>query len=462
MAFVPSASAFSLPLPLWQQHPSIRVARYERKRKNGYDTEEDKDYHNGGEDGETTDGLSDLGLTNRSVILPPEEAHQYRVAGLRIDEELPDTKHFPHAPVPERNRKVNNRGSILKELSALSPPIYPPQSAAHQGNLRLHHLAVLTSVLHRCLLEGDYIRAGRAWGLIIREQFGGNSIDVRTDDRWGIGAEILLRKDLQVSDELPERERTDSGRHGVLPRLLFTRKGFEDAKQYYETLIIQHPYQKTAPNAISALHFYPAMFGLWIYVAQEESAYARRALEEKDSALLRESWEDEEAGSENEGQGDWRERYQNLAADIRAKELAEAERIAARMDGILTSPPYSDSPELLELRGMVSQWIADLLVSSLLSAKSDDEEYDNDHDMSALDGDDDVFMATAGADGVEARRERRIAMEKREAELSRSQEFMEKAQKRKRGVSSRLNDLHINRDIFPNDKARGLPCKKYI
>ncbi|KAL4996995.1 extracellular mutant protein 11-domain-containing protein [Aspergillus recurvatus] len=450
MAFVPSASAFSLPLPLWQQHPSLRVARYERKRKNEYDTGEDKDDHNSGEDGETTDGLSDLGLTNRSMILSPEEAHQYRVAGLPFNEELPDTKHFPHAPVKERNRKVNNRGSILKELSALSPPIYAPQSAAHQGNLRLHHLAVLTSVLHRCLLEGDYIRAGRAWGLIIREQFSGNSIDVRADDRWGIGAEILLRKDRQVSDELPEGERTDSSRDGDLSRLLFTRKGFEDAKQYYETLIVQHPYQKTAPNAISALHFYPAMFGLWIYVTQEESAYARRVLKKRDPASHRESWDDEEAGCENDGQDDWWERYQNLAAGIRAKELAEAERISARMDGVLTSPPYSDSPELLELRGMVSQWIADLLATSLPSAKGDDDEYDKDHYMAVVDGDDDVFMATAQADGVEARRERRIAMEKRQAELNRSQEFMERAKKRKRGE----NRQHQPRAIESSNQTR--------
>ncbi|KAL4986331.1 extracellular mutant protein 11-domain-containing protein [Aspergillus falconensis] len=449
MAFVPSASAFSLPLPLWQQHPSLRVSRYERKRKNEYNTDEDND-HNGGEDGETTDGLSDFGLTTRSVILSPEEAHQYRVAGLPLNEELPDTKHFPHAPIQERNRKVNNRGSILKELAELEPPIYAPQSAAHQGNLRLHHLAVLTSVLHRCLLEGDYIRAGRAWGLIVREHFSGNSVDVRTDDRWGIGAEILLRKDRQVSDELPEGERTDSGRYGDLPRLLFTRKGFEDAKQYYETLIIQHPYQKTAPNAISALHFYPAMFGLWIYVTQEESAYARRALEERDPASLREPWDDEGAGSENDCQDDWWERYQNLAAGIRAKELAEAERIAARMDGILISPPYSDSPELLELRGMVSQWIADLLISSLPSVKSDDDEDDNGHDMSAIDGDDDISMTTARADGVEARRARRVAMEKRQAELSRSQEFMERAQKRKRGE----NRQHQPRVMEPSIQTR--------
>ncbi|KAL4807101.1 extracellular mutant protein 11-domain-containing protein [Aspergillus unguis] len=443
MAFVPSASAFSLPLPQWQQPPSLRVEKYEsRKRKNQYDTgEEDSDDHPiGGEDGETTDAVSDFGLTDPSVILSPEEVRQYRVAGLSFNENLPSGQ-FPHGPVKERSRKVNNQGSVSKQLSALSPPIYIPQSAAHQGNLRLHHLAVLTSVLHRCLLDGDYIRAGRAWGLIIREQFGGKSIDVRSEDRWGIGAEILLRKDRQMTNESPGGGTTssdDPARAGASSKLLFTRKGFEDAKAYYETLIIQHPYQKTAPNATSALHFYPAMFGLWIYVAQEESEAARKALDEQDPAEIRETLEDEDI--EGDDRDDWLLKHQRLTAGIRTSELAEADRIAARMDGILTSPPYSDSPELLELRGMVSLWIADLLVSSLPFG-------DNDDDASLADNDDDVFMSTAQSDGVEARRERRIAMEKKQSEISRSKEFMDKAQQRRRGVSSRLKDLHLDEDM---------------
>lgn len=447
MAFTPSASAFSLPLPIWQQHPSLRVARYKsKKRKNQYDTgEEESDGHeNDGDGGETTDAVSEFGFNNPSVILSPEEARQYRVAGLSFDEELPGG-HFPHGPVKEKDSRPNNRHSIQRQLSALSPPIYAPQSAARQGNLRLHHLAVLTSLLHRCLLDGDYIRAGRAWGLIIREQFGGNPIDVREEDRWGIGAEILLRKDRQMSNELSRDENNDSdgpARHGIFSKLLFTKKGFEDAKAYYETLIIQHPYQRTAPNAISSLHFYPAMFGLWIYVTQEESNAARKTLEEQDPATLREVWGDQEI--ESDDREDWWPKYQRLAAKIRASELVEADRIATRIDSILTSPPYSDSPELLELRGMVSLWIADLLVSSLASGSSDEAEDERDPER---DTDEDVFMSAGQPDGVEARRERRIAMEKRQSELAKSREFMEKAQQRRRGVSSRLKDMHIDRDM---------------
>ncbi|KAL4917298.1 extracellular mutant protein 11-domain-containing protein [Aspergillus aurantiobrunneus] len=434
MALLPSASAFSLPVPLWQQDPSLRVTRYgSRKRKKQYDIGEDESDDDNGDDGETTDAVSDIGLTNPSIILSPEEAGQYRVAGLAFDEELPGGQ-FPHGPVKERNRK----------LSTLSPPVYVPQSAAHQGNLRLHHLAVLTSVLHRCLLERDYIRAGRAWGLLIREQFKGKPIDVRTEDRWGIGAEILLRRDYQMSGEAPERRMT--GNKGPLgldtfPKLLFTKKGFEDAINYYETLITQYPYQKSAPDAISALHFYPAMFGLWIYVAQEESAAARRALEERDPASLREGWDDEDAMFDDDGRDDWWENYQRLTAKIREQELAEAQMISVRMDESLTSPPYSDSPELLELRGMVSQWVADLLVSSLPSGDSNDNEVEDTYGIGIVDGDNDVFMSATRPDNVEARQERRAAMEKREMEIVKSKEFMDKAQQRRQGENRQHQPL---------------------
>ncbi|KAL5339558.1 extracellular mutant protein 11-domain-containing protein [Aspergillus crustosus] len=454
MAFEPSASAFSLPIPLWQQSPSLRVAKYEsRKRKKQYDTGEDEtDGHLSHDDGETTDAVSNHGYTAPSVVLSPDEAHQYRVAGLSFDEELPGG-HFPHGPAKETNRRVETRRSILKQASALSPPLYTPQSAAHQGNLRLRHLAVLTSMLHRCLLGGDYIRAGRAWGLVIREHFGGRPIDVRTEDRWGIGAEILLRKDHQISSALAEDPESGSGQHrggnGKLTKLLFTRKGFEDAKEYYETLIVLHPYQKTAPNAISALHFYLAMFGLWIYITQEESKTARSALDERDPASFGEASDDDDVDSENDSHTGWRDRHQRLAADIRANELTEADRIAGRMDGIITSPPYSDSPELLELRAMVSLWIADLLVSSLSSGQSDDDN-ESDHGRSGLDDDNDVFMAPAQPDSVQARRERRLAMEKRQLELAKSEEFMDKARQRRRGVSSKLESLHIDDDISLN------------
>ncbi|OOF90191.1 hypothetical protein ASPCADRAFT_519392 [Aspergillus carbonarius ITEM 5010] len=425
MASVPAASVFSLPLTPWQQPSSVRVAQYEpRKRKKDLDDWGD---NNDDVDGDTTDAASEAVPPGPSLTLSPDEAHQYRIAGLSFDQELPGGN-FPHAPI--------------KDLASLSSPIYPPQSAAHQGNLRLQHLAVLSSILHRCLLQKDFVRAGRAWGLILREEIGGTPVDVRTEGRWGIGAEILLRRGRQISDMASGKTQENDAGQSAVPSsgLLFTREGFENAKQYYERLIIQHPYRKAAPDAISSLHFYPAMFGLWIYVTQEESSVSRQRIWDTYGAVPDDNSEDEDTAAELHGHASSRQKTNAMIAGVRKSELDQAQKIAARMDEILGSPPYSDAPELLELRGMVSLWIADLFVSSLPSGQMD--EYMDNSDF------DDDSSESAGdiQDSLQERRERRLAIERKETEVQKSQEYFEKAKQRGKGVTSTFGDLHIDDD----------------
>ena len=430
MASVPSASAFSLPIPSWQQPQSARIARYDtRKRKKDYDgwgTEEDVF------EGETTDAGSEIAATGTSLILSPEEAHQYRIAGLSFDKELPGG-HFPHGPAKDETASNRGKDNIMKGLSSLTPPIYPPQSAAYQGNLRLQHLAVLSSILHRCLLDRDYVRAGRAWGLIIREEFQGNPIDVRAEGRWGIGAEILLRRDRQLSEiALGSTRAVKNDPKTEISKLYFTRKGFEAAKQYYERLVVQYPFRKTAPDFTSSLHFYPAMFGLWVYVTQEESNAARQDIRNRQEVPPKE--ESDDAVSDLESSDGSSQETQSLVADIRAIELHEAQKIAARMDEVLVSPPYSDSPELLELRGMVSLWIGDLFMSSLAHRVEDTDGFD----------DNDLNPGEDFQDSIQARREQRLADEKRQSEVEKAQGFFEKAKQRGKGMTSTLEDLHID------------------
>ncbi|PYI08150.1 hypothetical protein BO78DRAFT_459927 [Aspergillus sclerotiicarbonarius CBS 121057] len=422
MASVPAASVFSLPLTPWQQPSSVRVAQYEpRKRKKDLDDwgDDDNDV-----DGDITDAASEAAPPGPSLTLSPDEAHQYRIAGLSFDQELPGGN-FPHAP-----------------LTSLSSPIYPPQSAAHQGNLRLQHLAVLSSILHRCLLQKDFIRAGRAWGLILREEVGGTPVDVRTEERWGIGAEILLRRGRQLSDMASDNAQEDDAGQSAAPssRLLFTREGFENAQQYYERLIIQHPYRKAAPDAISPLHFYPAMFGLWIYVTQEESNVSRQRIWDTHGAIPDDNSEDEDTAAEPQDHASSRQKTNAMIASVRKSELNQAQKIAARMDEILGSPPYSDSPELLELRGMVSLWIADLFVSSLPYGQTDEYMDHSDFDDDSSESADDI------QDSLQERRERRLAIERKESEVQKSQDYFEKAKQRGKGVTSTFGDLHIDDD----------------
>lgn len=432
----PSASAFSLPL-LPSKHPiSQRVAHCEgRKRKKDPNDWGDVD---GDEDLESEE--SDAGI-GASLILTPDEAHQYRVAGLSVNKELPGG-HFPHAPPREDRPTIPTRRKILDSLASLSPPIYTPQSATKQGGLRLQHLGVLTTTLHRCLLQRDYIRAGRAWGLLLREEFGGRPIDSRGGGRWGIGAEILLRQGRQMTDISSGLQEGDGPPHGArgVSRPCFTKKGFEDAKDYYERLIIQHPYRKVAPDAISSLYFYPAMFGLWIYVVQEESNIARedldRCREDSSDDGLSEV-EDMPAGRDHAAS---KQRRQALVATMRETELEQAQHIAARMDDVTASPPYSDSHDLLELRGMVSLWIADLFVLCVPHQETDDYDSMEDSDSGAVED-------LPGS--IQKRREQRIAFEKKALESANARKFFDKAKKRRKGVTHSLEDLHISEVAAP-------------
>ncbi|KAL1968590.1 hypothetical protein VTN77DRAFT_1800 [Rasamsonia byssochlamydoides] len=430
MTSSPSASLFSLPLAPWQQPQSVRTTKFEpRKRRRGEDEWGDEDES----EEEVQDVASGPEMTTGSsaLVLSPEEAHQYRIAGQPFDQELPGGN-FPHAAavaVDKSGRKP--RKNYNKKLSSLSPPLYVPQSAAQQGILRLQHLAVVTAILHRCLLEGDYVRAGRAWGLILREEIAGRAIDVRNEGRWGIGAEILLRRDSRINQPTssPRDNQTISG-----PRSFFTRKGFEEAKAYYERLILQYPYRKASPESVSSLDFYPVMFGLWIYVVQEESNIARERLQDRDDKASESLSEEDDAMSESDLAGEQSKGKSNLIAEIRSKELEEAQQIAARMDELLVSPPYSDSPELLRLRGMVALWVGDLFVSSVPQGEDD----------TSILSDQDAMSMEESPEAMIARREKRLAMEKRDAERERSREFLEKAEMRSKGVAHSFEDLHIH------------------
>ncbi|KAJ5638868.1 hypothetical protein N7528_001258 [Penicillium herquei] len=414
-----SASQVSLPLPPWLQVHTARITTYEnkkRKKPNEFtDTEQD-----GGDSTDTSYVTYEVPAYNPPLTLTPNEAHQYRIAGLEPHQPLPRGKNFPHKPPLEKQRsKKKLPVPVLKDLATLKEPIYLPQASAyHADDLHLKHLTLLTTMMHRCLLNGDFTRAGRAWGLLLREEFRWFPLDMRYTGRWGIGAEVLMRGGLEQN----------STREGHTP-LPFSKQGFEKAREYYERLILRHPYTKSAPRAISAWHFYPAMFGLWIYVTQEESKVAR-----KNIAL---NYEDSDRGSDEEDE-EFEERQSNhkraLMATLRGRELQQAQQIAVRMDSLLASPPYSDSAEMLEMRGMISLWIGDLLISSL-----------EPHAMPTSHDPDEVLSQYVAASHGE--RARKLAAERRLVEVSKSKDFFAKATERDRELTFNLDNFHFDDDV---------------
>lgn len=272
--------------------------------------------------------------------LTANQAEQYRVSGLHPGEELP-TNPFPHAPT---TFKVKPRG---RPALTTTPA---PRKAEGPASLRQNHLSVLTAIMHRCLLEGDYDRAGRAWGMLLRS---GRAFDLRKDDRWGIGAEILMHRQSNERKGTDDKDSTDSDSDEGFQSQV-TVEGLEAAKNYYESLVLQFPQlrQHALPRAAT---FYPALFTVWIFQVAE---IKRRALESIQDAgpSVDESYLTRSSSPDRSSRNERHKRLEQL----RIRDLREADAIAARLDALLLSPPYDKDDTLLHLRAMISLWLADL------------------------------------------------------------------------------------------------------
>lgn len=342
----PTAHHFTPLWPLHEPQQSYRFKQYAptRKRKRHLDHDHDSDSQDSDQD------------SFQASVQSHDITDPYRVAGWPQNLPLPDAS-FPHASASKPKRPFAGPSDLPKQLANLKPPLYTPirEEQDTVSSLRLHHLDVLTTILHKSLLRNDFVRAGRAWGMILRTDILGRPFDVRTHGRWGIGAEILLRK---FSEDDPTNNHKDGQ--------IWSNQGFEAAKDYYERLILQHPYQKTNPHAISSLTFYPAMFGLCIYEIQQKCKTALERLEqsspEPDHSELDDSRDED---SEAEGR---------LA--IKRSELESAQSLASRMDELMLSPPFDTNPSLLQLRISMALWLVDLHNAMIESGEDKDEHED--------------------------------------------------------------------------------------
>lgn len=308
------ASVYALPVPPSSQVPSASPHSLKTHKKRTVD----------GEAKEPGQGLlhDDTSEPEEyAAVITPGERAQRRLAGHSFVKDLPNHP-FPHrAPRPPRNRsteavETESRIDNLEE-SYNEPP-----------SLRMQHLSAMSAVLHQSLLKRDYARARRALGLILRTDVHGTPIDIRAAGNWGIGAEILFRQ----YDQPPSPGPSITARHER------RRRGFADAKDFYEMLVVQYPFHRSRPESVNAIDFYFAMFSLWIYVAQAEG-----------QDIFNDHLQSDDQMPESSEQ-----------AESRRQELQQANEIGARMDKCMATAPYNDNRDLLKLRAMVAEWQADL------------------------------------------------------------------------------------------------------
>lgn len=360
--------------PEQQPAVSLRASQYRKKRRTRHDEERNGDEHSSssGSDADQRSRTSPSNAHSHPSFASAELA-QLRVAGLLPEEEyrVPPSP-FPHAPA-RLSKPYLGTTKIQKELAGPPSRLYTVNNTASQGehassqteasNLRRTHLNVLSTVMHRCLQEHDYDRAGRAWGMILRTQAThGNTVDLRNHGRWGIGAEILLRR--RPHDVASSNQDSDAASADVD---VFSEHGFELAREYYERLIVQHPTRRQAPHAVDQRSFYPAMFSLWIQEVNEKSKRARkRNAEEIRRSRSRSMSIDSVYGQKSKDDARSREDA------IQVEELAGAVEIADRLEDLVKSPPFDKQASLLELRGNVALWISDLTVGNTVATAMDE------------------------------------------------------------------------------------------
>ena len=331
---------------------------------------------------------------------------------------------FPHRMA--KTALSMSKGRISNELTILEPPLYvasgsvpiaKAKSISKNVGLRQRHLYTITTILHRCLLEGDHIRAGRAWAMLLRAEQNGHSIELRTHDRWGVGAEVLLQRKSQVARNTLDRGAVEI--RSTMSSLRAMDKSMEKAKEYYERAVLQYPYRKAFPTATGPLDFYKAMFSLWIYTVEEQGSVALTVVGSTNMDFNKshaEPHDDFRRSSASSMEADhYRKRKQ-----IKSDTLKSAHEIATRLDGLLVSPPFSDNARFWKLCGEVSLWIADLSVSVILS----------NHDSSTSADEEDLTVGSSSllrivsrstpSDGEHrAGRERQIALAKAEEAFQR-------------------------------------------
>ncbi|KAI0597029.1 hypothetical protein F4775DRAFT_272865 [Biscogniauxia sp. FL1348] len=280
----------------------------------------------------------------------PDTLRQFAVAGLSPEDELPSRLYpsFPHRPLPpeypsrsRRNpRRTSMPGTSTGE-SEVESGSRKEAAAVQQHSARLKHLNTMTAIMHRCLHEGDIARAKRAFGLLVQTK----EIDVRLNNLWAIGSEILMRA--------PEAARGDDD--SPLPRW-GSAANVSKVKEYLSSLIQQHPHDPHRPQLTSAVDFWPALFGIEVYDINAELQRALYHLDTRDE-------DDNDEEMDDDPDDDRRQQLGALWAakdEVRRQTQAAARQLAARMDRVMESAPYAAHPELLRLRAHVSLFIADL------------------------------------------------------------------------------------------------------
>lgn len=294
---------------------------------------------------------------------------QFTPAGHSPNLPLPSTLHpnFPHRPLPSSpsplppHRRLSKTRTPSKkkpptttpadpsdgddEITTPEPPTSPATSPSpspptpapttssastpnRTTRAYITRVGALTTIIHALLGRDDVAGARRAFGLLVRARvYGGARLDLRRDRMWEVGTEILMR----------------SG------------DGKGELATYYAALAREYPFHRTHPGSVSAVEFWPAMFGVEMEGVWEGMVRGLGELGEG------------EGGGEWEGDG-----RRTREEGVRREALEKMRALAGRMDDVMDARPFSVDHEMLRLRAMMALFVSDLAVGA--GVEDEDEE----------------------------------------------------------------------------------------
>jgi hypothetical protein len=351
---------------------------------------------------------------------------QLRTAGLTADDLLPSSyiPDFPHRPIRPSQEAQDDKSaeeqdghndndhsgtSSSDEAAAQKHSVRKERQRQRFRDAQDKQLGLLTNLILRALDEGDIPRAKRAFGLVRRSQVRGRPVDLRKGALWSLGAEILMRDGETRSRSTvpmePEAavaqgaEGDDDGgaaaaaagrREGKTVRRWGSTANMPRLRAYLESLIRQYPYNRLHPDSISDLDFHPVLFSCEFYDAWAEHRLALERLADESEAWSDGGMDDDvplpldipgyldgddgaREGEEADGGPSYRgdhhlltvreRRLRRAKAELGLKALSAMRDVAVRMDALMENMPYSRSPDLLRLRGMVALYVGDLSVA---------------------------------------------------------------------------------------------------
>jgi hypothetical protein len=395
-------SSYSLPISSSSTKrlpKEIRSVRYKitlpsRKRKRDSSTPEQE-----AEDAVLDDDFNPLPVSTNPLSLTPAELSQYKLAGLAIDEYLPNVKDFPHRALPtSKLLRPRSRSSTRRKGHTDQDDVAEDLPGNHEDSqvaedvdvmsfregigprLRMQHFKVMVAILHRCLREGDMQRALRAWTILLRVQFNNKMLDIRSTDYWAIGAELLARsEELQNEKGEPAHPKIFDGDGGEIKEW-GTKSGRAKAVDYLGTLVLEFPYNKHFWKSISAVDFWPSMLAIEIYGIQFEQKRLLREIarhlqadideiengdisadsEVEDGGILQDLGNKVRRLQLRKEEAAWSRRDQ-----VRETTLTAAESLAKRVDELLGEPLYTANNTITEIRAHLAFYIGDLHVPEM-------------------------------------------------------------------------------------------------